>query len=112
MTLSLKQRQALQRNYLYLTSEKLPDLVRDGEIASPVTENHCFQRIVLDNVCDGQWTQFMASPAYLSMSDKQLVQAESMCLDVISGKLDLFALNRNSLLWRKKSKDNQLTLFN
>jgi hypothetical protein len=112
MTLSLKQRQVLQQNYLYLTSEKLPALVSARNLASPVTENHCFQRIVLDNLCGGQWTEFIAPPAYLNMTDTQLVHAESMCLDVISGELDLFVLNRNSLLWRKISKDKQLTLFN
>jgi hypothetical protein len=109
--MTLSHRQILQRNYLYLTSEKLPELVRSGELNSPVIEDHCFQRILLDNLCGGQWTEFMTSPAYQSMSDAQLVHIVSMCNDIISDRVDLFALNRNSLFWRKKSKDPQLTLF-
>jgi hypothetical protein len=111
MPLSPKQRQTLQQHYLYLTSEKLPELARTGALKSPVTENHCFQRIMLDNVCGGQWNTFIAAPAYQHMSDQQLVQMTSMCNDVLCGKADLFTLNRQSLVWRSKIKSRQLTLF-
>lgn len=89
--------------------------MRTGVLNSPVTEDHCFQRILLDNLCSGHWRKFITSPALRCMSDKQLVRAISMGNDIIIGKLDLFTLNRNSLNWRKASrKDNQnqqLTLF-
>ena len=52
-------REALVRRGFALTRERLPALAR--ERGWPVSEDHCFMRILLDNVCGGVWREFVKS---------------------------------------------------
>ena len=38
---------------MHLTKEALPRLAPSDELDGPVSEDHCFQRIVLDTICEG-----------------------------------------------------------
>jgi hypothetical protein len=45
----------LVSRYMVLTKEVMPQMARDPRVTWPVRNDHCFQRIVLDTVCDGPW---------------------------------------------------------
>jgi len=61
--------------YLHLTKEILPSLARSSRRDWPVREDHCFQRIVLDTICDGVWYEHLDRPAYKNLThDKRSVR--------------------------------------
>jgi hypothetical protein len=67
--------------------------------------NHCFGRIILDNVVQGDWRRSVPAPAWANLSTAQLAQAiaiaESVAKDA-TGRA-LYELDRKSHLWRGKS---------
>lgn len=94
----------LASEYLRLTREELPRLARLTRSDWPVCEDHCFQRIVLDTVCGGVWYDHLAQPAYKQMTHEQLHQAICLCHKILANKVDLDALNAQSLAWPGKSR--------
>lgn len=88
--------------YMVLTKEIMPQMVRDGAVNWPVRNDHCFQRIVLDNVCEGPWIAHLPRPAYKSLSHEQAVRAVQLCEDIVANRVDLHDLNRKSLTWLGK----------
>ena len=88
--------------YIKLTKEVLPMMASDKKLQWPVKYDHCFQRIVLDNICNGCWYDHLKRPAYNHLSNRQALKAVKLCEDIISGNADLHALNRQSLIWRGK----------
>ena len=48
---------------------------RSGERDWPVCEDHCFQRILLDNAVGAKWTEHIAAPAYKKAPDRVLKDA-------------------------------------
>ena len=54
-------RGALVARWFALTRERLPALARERDW--PVSEDHCFMRILLDNACGGVWRDFVKAPA-------------------------------------------------
>lgn len=88
--------------YRHLTGTIMPDLARSGKTEWPVRNDHCFQRIVLDAVCNGVWYDYIARPAYKHLSAAQALRAVQLCEDIISGRADLADLNWKSLTWRGK----------
>jgi hypothetical protein len=89
--------------YMVLTKEVMPEMARDPNINWPVRNDHCFQRIVLDNVCGGPWFDHLPRPAYKHLSQDQAVHALQLCEAIIDGHENLFDLNNKSLSWRGKS---------
>ena len=92
----------LVSRYMVLTKEVMPQMARDPAVKWPVRNDHCFQRIILDIVCDGPWFAHLSRPAYKSLSHDQAVRAVQLCEDIIANRVDLFDLNRRSLNWRGK----------
>ena len=88
--------------YIYFTKEVLPALARSGLRNWPVSADHCFQRIVLDHVCDGVWYEYIDRPAYKNFTKDQAQRAVKLCEDIADGCLDLRKLNQQSLIWRGK----------
>ena len=91
--------------YMHLTKNVMPPLALTAERNWPVREDHCFQRIVLDTICGGVWYQHLERPAYKNLTIEQAQRAVQLCQDIIDGSVDLWQLNRQSLLWRGKLKD-------
>lgn len=87
--------------YLHLTRQVMPGLAAERP-DWPVRQDHCFQRIVLDAVCGGVWHDHIARPARRHMTDDQAARAVQVCDQIIAGRVDLAALNRQSLVWRGK----------
>lgn len=88
--------------YLILTKEVMPQMARDPGIRWPVHNDHCFQRIILDIVCNGVWYEHLARPAYKHLSREQAIYAVQLCEDIIANRADLQNLNLQSLMWRGK----------
>ena len=90
--------------YLHLTKEVLPALARKGRRNWPVSEDHCFQRIILDHICGGVWYEYLDRPAYKSLTKDQAQRAVKLCEDIANGHKDLQKLNQQSLIWRSKHR--------
>lgn len=89
--------------YRRLTGTVMPEMARRS--GWPVVNDHCFQRIVLDAVAGGVWYDHIRRPAYKHLSAAQATQAANLAEDIVAGRADLHALNRQSLRWRGKLKD-------
>ena len=93
----------LVSQYIVLTKEIMPHLARTSHKHWPVSNDHCFQRIVLDAVCGGVWYDYLLRPAYKNLTYDQAAHAVKLCNDIISGDADLIVLNKQSLQWRGKT---------
>ena len=100
----------LQSQWTELFSKTLPSLARAGDAAQsrwPVTLDHCFARIILDNtVGEGkeQWDKRLKRPAVRNMTDSQLRAAIELGENIMEGKVDLVALDMQSLGARGKGE--------
>ncbi|MCJ1306513.1 hypothetical protein MMC25_000156 [Agyrium rufum] len=72
----------------------------------PVHLDHCFARIIMDNVVGGDvpWTEVVKSPAVKHMSTEQMAGCIEMGLNIAEGRLDLAELNARSLRMRDALK--------
>ena len=96
-------RDALEARWLELTRTLLPGLAE--ERGWPVNQDHCFQRILLDNACGGVWYDFVQRrPAYRHAAPEVLARALMLGEACLAGAEDLGALNRRSLDWRKTAR--------
>ncbi len=93
-------RDAALARYLELTRETLPARARaEGWV---VREDHCFQRIVLDNTVGGRWYDALERPAYRHLSDAQAATAAALAERIAAeGDPLLRVLNDRSLGWRR-----------
>lgn len=98
----------LRDRYLELTNRILPTLAQTRRF--PVRLNHCFQRIVLDNLFARCWYEVLSrgqEPAYKQLTEEQLKQAIAIAETIIAQPDDyLQQLNQNSLQWRGKTIKN------
>ena len=93
----------LRSQYLDLTNRVLPELAQQRRF--PVRLNHCFQRIVLDNLFNNCWYNVLSrsTPAYKQLSEEQLERAIALAEAIIHEPDDyLDRLNQDSLRWRGK----------
>ena len=93
----------LASRYIVLTKEVMPHLARTSHKHWPVSNDHCFQRIILDTVCGGVWYDYLPRPAYKTMTHDEAANAVKLCNDIISGDADLIVLNKQALQWRGKT---------
>ena len=82
-------------HWFTLTRETMPALAQAR--GWPVCEDHCFQRILLDNALGRPWRTVLAPPAYRNASEAQLMAAIVLGEAVVAGEEDLHRLNRRSL---------------
>ncbi|MEL6708341.1 MAG: GCN5-related N-acetyltransferase [Pseudomonadota bacterium] len=94
-------REALVERWFALTRERLPALAKTNDW--PVSEDHCFMRILLDNTCGGVWRDFVKAPAYRHAPSEVLERAIALGEAVERGEADVWALNARSLAWRGKA---------
>lgn len=97
----------LRQEYLYITNEVLPNLAKQRKF--PVRFNHCFQRIILDNLFGCCWYDVLdksQGAAYQQLNATQLEKAISLAKAIISQPDEYIEqLNNNSLRWRGKLKN-------
>lgn len=96
----------LRERYLSLINQQLPEKAKHSRM--PVRFNHCFARIVLDNLCQDCWynTFSRKQPAYKQLSEAQLEQAIAIAQSMLEDPAIAISLNENSLRWRKKLAEN------
>ena len=97
-----EENETLIATYMHLTKEVLPSMARSDRTFWPVSEDHCFQRIVLDTICGGVWYEHLDRPAYKHLTNDQAQRAVGLCRDIADGRADLKQLNQQSLTWRGK----------
>jgi hypothetical protein len=101
---SMNHLEQLRHQYLKLTNCVLPELAQNRSF--PVQHNHCFQRIILDNLFGCCWYEALSvqqKPAYKQLTEAQLEQAIALAKAIIAQPdVYLHQLNQNSLSWRKK----------
>lgn len=67
----------LERRWLALTRDELPARARAERW--PLRLDHCFMRVVLDEVCDGRWYDHVAGrPAYRHLGPERLRAAVAL----------------------------------
>ena len=94
----------LRQRYLELVNKELPTLAKQRQF--PVRFNHCFARIILDNLFDRCWYEALdrkQGAAYTQLSSEQLQKAIAIAQSIInSPDAHIQELNQNSLRWRNK----------
>lgn len=100
---------ALQERWSTLYRTTLPMLAKAKDPAQskwPVALDHCFARIILDNAVgiDKPWADVVQAPAVKNMTVTQLENAISLGESIVSGDVDLVALDVKSLQLRGKTK--------
>lgn len=110
---------ALRTKWTTLYRTTLPSLAKSRDPSQPswpVTLDHCFARIILDNTIgksagpDGknlQWDKVIGKPAFRNMSEEQLEEAIALGEKIASGEVDLVELDEWSLEARGKTKGNR-----
>lgn len=84
-----------------LVGARLPEAARSRR-GWPVSRDHCFARILLDNACGRPWREVVPAPAWRNASPELLREACRLGEGVLAGGADLAALNRRSLAFRGK----------
>lgn len=108
--------ETLRASWTTLYHDTLPSLAKSRDPAQPswpVTLDHCFARIILDNTIgksagpDGenlQWDKVIGKPAVRNMSEEQLKMAIELGEKIGQGDVDLVELDQASLDARGKTK--------
>ena len=94
---------SLRETYLRKVTKALPTRARaNGDW--PIYRDHCFSRVVLDNVFEDEWYDHVdGRPAYESLSVAELTQAIDIADRMLAeGRSAVVELNNNSLRWRGK----------
>lgn len=91
----------LRRRYRRLTTEALPRAATERD-DWPVDRDHCFARIVLDDVFGDVWYDHVdGRPAYEALSEAELREAIDIAdRMLVDGRSAVAELNENSLRWR------------
>lgn len=90
----------LRRQWTKLYAQTLPHMAKNRDPSQPkwpVTLDHCFARIILDNSVgkgEQQWDEMIKKPAVRNMNEEQLQQAISLGEKVRTGGIDLCHLDQ------------------
>ncbi|WP_334029918.1 hypothetical protein [Alteromonas sp. P256] len=99
-------------SYLQYTKTILPTMAKSLNRLSiksanrlvtwPIHNDHCFQRVVLDTICQAPWYDVIPSPAYKNLSLEQALAAKALCEKIANNQVCLTTLNNQSKAWRNK----------
>lgn len=67
----------------------------------PIRFNHCFRRVIYDNVLQGKWDTIISTPGKDHLSDQQLSHAIQLGLSYLKDSDKLIEDNKKSLSYRK-----------
>ncbi|MEM6682634.1 MAG: hypothetical protein AAF607_10360 [Pseudomonadota bacterium] len=102
VAMETKHKDDLIENYVHITRNVLPALARSERQDWPISQDHCFQRVVLDHVCGGVWYAHIKRPAYKHLTEELARRAADLCCAIVAGEADVAQLNKQSLIWRGK----------
>ena len=66
----------------------------------PISADHCFARVLLDNALGAPWRTRVAPPAWRNMPADELARAIALGEAALSGAASLAEMNRRSLVLR------------
>lgn len=94
--------EALRDTLRHQANVEFPAAAKAG--GYPIRLNHCFLRVVYDNLFGARWQTKLAKgkPAIRQLTDAQLERAIEIGQAVIDDKATCVELNRKSLDWRGK----------
>lgn len=100
---------ALRARWQILYTTTLPALARSNSPVQthwPITLDHCFARVLLDNAVGmtKPWHEVVGRPASRYMSEAQLRAAVALGEDVAAGRVGIGGLDERSLALRGKAK--------
>lgn len=93
-----------RERYRTLVDDRLPEAAaRAG--TWPIAEDHCFARVVLDNVFEDEWYDHVdGRPAHAHLSADELAAAIDLAEELLDRGAPLVAeLNDRSLRWRDEA---------
>ncbi len=93
---------ALRSEWLDLMRRRLPEAARSHP-DWPISQDHCFGRVILDAVCQRPWREILPAPAWRHLSEAQLNEAIRLGEAILAGEANLEALNTRSLRMRKRA---------
>jgi hypothetical protein len=101
-TLSGTDISTLREEYLRKVTKELPAKAQTSD-GWPITDDHCFARVVLDNIFEDEWSHHISrSPAYKQLSEAQLQAAITIADRMLTnGRPAVEELNDRSLHWRQ-----------
>ncbi len=90
-----------RERYRELVGERLPKTAQQAG-TWPIDEDHCFARVVLDNVFEDEWYDHVGGrPVYKHLSPDELTAAISLAERLLEQGAPLVReLNERSLRWR------------
>jgi hypothetical protein len=95
----------LRHRWLSLTRQDVPARAEAEQWA--LRADHCFQRVILDAVCEGRWYDHVTGrPAYRHLDEHRLALAVSLAQQLATdpdGRQLCERLDAQSLSWRGKS---------
>jgi hypothetical protein len=102
-TLSGDDLSELRAEYKRKVNEELPEEAQSSD-GWPIHLDHCFGRVVLDNLFEDEWYSHIdGRPAYENLTKDELQQAIQIADKMLKdGKPVVEELNENSLRWRGK----------
>jgi hypothetical protein len=93
-------RKELEEDWIYLYKYLLPSYAVQSNW--PITKDHCFARIILDNIHQAKWSTKTKKPAYKNMTDEELEKAIFLAQTIIRKPRIIYKLNQLSLAYREK----------
>jgi hypothetical protein len=101
-TLSGTDLSELRSEYDEKVHNRLPELAQ-SEDGWPIHLNHCFGRVVLDNLFEDEWYDHVdGRPAYTHLSAEELTDAIDIADQMLTGGAQVATeLNERSLRWRE-----------
>lgn len=95
----------LRETYLRKVTRELPERARSRD-GWPIRRDHCFGRVVLDNLFGGAWYDHVdGRPAYEHLSEEELREAIAIADEMLDeGRPAVERLNDRSLRWRRDQR--------
>ncbi len=94
------------QQFLHYAKSVLPSIAAAKKNTWPISHDHCFMRVILDNICERAWYEIIPSPAYKNLTKEQASAALNLAKQIANEHVSLKTLNERSKQWRRK----QLTL--
>tara|TARA_A200000113_G_scaffold4414_1_gene4807 strand:+ start:861 stop:1202 length:342 start_codon:yes stop_codon:yes gene_type:complete len=90
------------KQFLHYAKNVLPSIAATKKNSWPIHNDHCFMRVILDNVCGCAWYDVIRSPAYQNLSEEKAIAAAQLAECIACESVSLHTLNERSKQWRKK----------
>ena len=90
------------REFLHYAKNVLPSIASAKKNAWPIHHDHCFMRVILDNIVGCAWYEVIPSPAYNNLTDEQASAALNLARQIATESVSLHVLNQRSKKWRNK----------